>query len=679
MGIEVVRVTIENGVATILIDNPPVNATSNAVRAGLKKAVETIEASDARAAIIRCAGRTFVAGGDITEFDKPPQEPQLPDVCDQIEACEIPFIAAMHGTVLGGGFEIALACDFRIALPDTRFGLPEVNIGLIPGAGGTQRLPRLCGIEKAVDVACSGAMFSAEKMQAMGALDLIVDDLDSGAKDFIAALPPRPTVISQREAVSPGAEWFVEKRTELTKKAKGQQSPLHALEAIEWSTRTAFAEGLKRERERFMELKASRESKALRHAFFAERKAAKPEELKDAKPRDLSMIAVVGGGLMGSGIATACLGAGYKVIMIEQNEQAAQAGYERVRANLEGAVKRGKLSDAALDRQMNNLAASHDYADAAPADLAIEAVFEDGEVKHEVFRKLADVMRPDAILATNTSYIDPVQIFDGIANPERCLGLHFFSPAHIMKLVEIVKTPATGKDVLATGFGLAKKLKKIAVLSGICDGFIGNRMLAAYRREADYLLADGALPHEVDAAMRAFGMPMGPYELQDLTGLQISWANRKRQSATRNPKERYVTIADHLCEMGRFGQRSGKGWYRYEEGARTPLRDDEVEDLIRTYRDDLSIKARTFSPDDIQQRLMAAMINEGALIVEEGIAGSNSDVDVVKLHGYGFPRWRGGPMHYGELEGFSVFAKVLAKMTEESPNSWKVSRLLSDG
>lgn len=673
---ETVTLAFEDDVAIIIIDNPPVNATSNAVRIGLQKAVEAVNEARPRAAVIRCAGRTFVAGGDITEFDKPPLEPHLPDVCDAIEACPVPFIALMHGTVLGGGLEIALACDFRLALEGTNLGLPEVNIGLIPGAGGTQRLPRLVGVENAAKIACSGIMFPAQVMRDMGAVDAVIADLDKGLESALANLPERPMPVSGREAVSPGADWFAEKRKELAKVAKGQESPLHALDAIEWATNTDFAEGMKRERTLFSELKNSRQSRALRHAFFAERKAAKPDALAGATPAEISMVAIIGGGLMGSGIATTCLNAGYSVVMIEQSEDAAEAGVGRVRANLEGAVKRGKLTATAMQSMLSRMKVGSDYKLAAGADLAIEAVFEDASVKNAVFRELDKVMGKDAVFATNTSYLDPALIFEGISNPRRCLGLHFFSPAHVMKLVEVVRTGETGTDALATGFSLARKMNKIAVLCGVCDGFIGNRMLAAYRRACDYMLADGASPQEIDAAMRAFGMPMGPYELQDLTGLQIAWANRKRQAATRPPEQRYVNLADTLCEMDRLGQRSGKGWYRYEEGNRKPIQDPVVDELLETYRRENSIEPKSFSQDEIQKRALAALINEGALIIEEGIAASRSDVDVVKLHGYGFPRWRGGPMYYGEQEGFETFGWMLDTMMAESPNSWRRSALL---
>ena len=672
-----VTVDFKNGLAFVTIDNPPVNVTSQAVRAGLADAARQVAASDAKAAILKCAGRTFIAGGDISEFDKPAAEPHLPDICNTIEASPVPWIAAMHGTVLGGGFEIALSCAFRLALPDTRFGMPEVNIGLIPGAGGTQRLPRLAGVETAADMICSGGMFPAAKMLEAGIVDVLVDNLDEAVTGFADRLPPLPEPASQRPVENPGSGWFASKRTELEKKAKGQHSPVQALEAIEWAATLPFTEGQQRERERFLELRTSDQSKALRHAFFAERQAAKPDLIKGTEAKPIERIVVVGGGLMGAGIATACLGAGCSVHILEQNEEGAEAAIGRVKTNIDGAVKRGKLSEDKAGAQMARLSAGTDYGAAHNADLAIEAVFEDLQVKKDTFARLAAAMDENAILATNTSYIDPGQIFEGIANPARCLGLHFFSPAHVMKLVEIVRMPETSRETLAAGFALAGRLRKIPVLSGICDGFIGNRMLAAYRRQADYMLADGALPHEVDTAMRAFGMPMGPYELQDLTGLQISWANRKRQAATRDPRERYVTIADQLCEMDRLGQRSGKGWYRYEEGSRKPLPDPEVEELVVNYSAEQGIERQAFSPEEISGRLIAAMANEGALIVEEGIANSADDVDAVKMHGYGFPRWRGGPMFYAQSRGAGEMATLMQSVAAQSPHSWKISRRFS--
>ncbi|TMV07551.1 FAD-dependent oxidoreductase [Ruegeria sediminis] len=664
----VVSVAREGDIAWVEIDNPPVNATSTAVRAGLARAVAEVQG--ARAAILVCAGRTFVAGGDMSEFDRPAEEPHLPDVVRMLEDSETPFIAAMHGTVLGGGFEIALGCAWRIALSGTKFGLPEVNVGLIPGAGGTQRAPRLIGMQAAIDMACSGKLLDATEMERLGGIDMIVTgDLRSAALAFARDLPPRPEKLRDRRAEALDGEAYSAIAADLRKRAKGQQSPLHNLEALQWSA-LPFAEGQPKERALHVELRQSAESRALRYAFFAERVVSKPKAIQDIAPRDLNRVAIVGGGLMGAGIAMACLSGGLSVTLIERDAEAADNARDRVAGLINSSVKRGKISKAAKAEMLARLTPTDSYADAATADLAIEAVFEDLDVKKDVFARLAQVMSPDAILATNTSYLDPTLIFEGIANPSRCLGLHFFSPAHVMKLLEIVRTPDTSAEVLATGFALGKRLRKVSVLSGICDGFIGNRMLAAYRREAEYLLADGALPHEIDAAMRAEGLPMGPFELQDLTGLQIAWANRQRQAATRAPGERYERIADTLCEMGRLGQRSGKGWYKYTPGARTPERDPEVEGLIEDYSASRGIKRHGYTARQIADRLLAVLANEGARIVEEGIAERPEDVDMVQLHGYGFPRWRGGPMHLADAQGWENIMKTMHLVADESPDSW---------
>ena len=668
----VIEITREGDIAWVTLDSPPVNATSAKVRAGLLDAVEAVRG--ARLAVLICAGRTFIAGGDMTEFDAPPVEPHLPDVVQAIEDSAVPFVAAMHGTVLGGGFEVALACAWRIAAPGTRFGLPEVNVGIIPGAGGSQRLPRLIGMQAAVDLTTSGRMIGAKELQALGGLDAIAeDDLRQAVRAFAAALPPRPVPVSRRDVPPFDAAALEEQRTAIVRRARGQRSPMENFKACLWAAELPFDEGQKHERARHLELRASPESRALRHAFFAERKAAKPRAIAGATGREISHIAVVGGGLMGAGIATAALNAGLRVTMIERDEGAAQAGADRVHGLLEGALKRGKASPEQVAARRAALTASADYDAASEADLAVEAVFEDLEVKRQVFAELARVMADDAILATNTSYLDPREIFTATENPGRCLGLHFFSPAHVMKLLEIVRMPDTDPDVLATGFALARRLRKTPVLSGICDGFIGNRMLSAYRREADYLLADGALPHEIDAAMRDFGMPMGPYELQDLTGLQIAWANRKRQAATRDPQERYIPFGDKLCEAGHFGQRSGQGWYRYEAGSRTPAPNPEVEAMITDWAAEQGIARRTFSPEEIQARLMAVLANEGALIIEEGIAEGPEAVDVVQMAGYGFPRWRGGPMHHAGEIGWQATAEAMGRVAAQSPGAWRIA------
>ncbi|MBE9476672.1 MAG: enoyl-CoA hydratase/isomerase family protein, partial [Proteobacteria bacterium] len=504
----IVQTRIEDDIAWVTINNPPVNATSAKVRQGLVTALEDIKS--ARVAILMCDGRTFIAGGDMTEFDAPPVLPHLPDVVQMIEDSTVPFVAAMHGTVLGGGFEVAMACAWRIAAAGTRFGLPEVNVGIIPGAGGTQRLPRLIGMDQAIDIACGGKIINAQDLLALGGLDLIATgDLKQAAHAFVMNLPARPIAVSKRDFTALTAAEMTAKKVALIKRAKGQKAPLENLAALAWAN-LPFPKGQPLERARHMELRNSAESRALRYAFFAERKVARPKAISGAVARDIDHIAVVGGGLMGAGIATAALNAGLKVTMIERDKAAAGAGHARVVSLLDGALQREKITAEQHKQRIAAFAAGDSYAMAAQAQLAVEAVFEDVDVKRSVFTELATVMDRDAILATNTSYLDPDLIFEGIENPSRCLGLHFFSPAHIMKLLEIVQTPQTGADVLATGFALGKKMRKTSVLSGVCDGFIGNRMLAAYRRAADYILADGAFPYQVDAAMRSFGMPMGP-------------------------------------------------------------------------------------------------------------------------------------------------------------------------
>ncbi len=667
-----VTVSFEGDIAWVEIDNPPVNATSTAVRVGLLQAVDAV--AQARAAILICAGRSFVAGGDMSEFDAPPALPHLPDVVEAIEDSPAPFLAVMHGMVLGGGFEIAMGCAWRIAAHGTKFGLPEVNVGLVPGAGGTQRAPRLLGMEMAIDMAASGKFFGAEAMAAAGGLDLVFDgDAKVAARAFLGDHPARPQPVRHRTARAMPKAALQAKRDQIAKRARGQAAPLENIEALQWAL-LPFAEGQKKERTRHLELRQSPESRALRHAFFAERQVAKPKAVEAMEARPLSEIAVIGGGLMGAGIAVAALKAGFDVKLIEREEDAAQAAQERVFGLIDGAVKRGKTPAEVAAAQKARFGASASYEAAAGADLAIEAVFEDLGVKRAVFAELAKVVAPQAILATNTSYLDPRDIFAGTPNQDRCIGLHFFSPAHVMKLLEIVPLPDSSGTVLATGFAFGKRLGKVPVLAGICDGFIGNRMLAEYRRAAEYLLADGALPVEVDAAAHAIGFPMGPFELQDLTGLQIAWANRKRLAAARDPNQRYVTIADQICESGRLGQRSGKGWYDYAEGDRKPIPSPEVEQLILDHAAGQGIARRRFSLDEIQERILAVLANEGARIVEEGVAETDAAVDMVQIHGYAFPRWRGGPMHLADQIGWGQIAGTMRLLAAESPNSWVLSQ-----
>lgn len=666
---DIVNVRFEGDIAWVTICNPPVNATSTAVRASLFKAVETVQS--ARVAVLCCDGNTFIAGGDMSEFDAPPQAPDLPDVVQVIEDSPVPFIAALHGTVLGGGLELALACAWRIASRSTKFGLPEVNVGLIPGAGGTQRLPRLVGLPMAIDMAASGKIVDADKFLAAGGLDQVTDDkLETAVLRFVADLPARPEIISARTVTALPQATMAHTREDILKRAKGQASPSQNLTAISWST-LPFEQGQPKERALHLELRESMQSQALRHAFFAERAVSKPAAITTGQSREVKRIVVVGGGLMGAGIATSALSAGASVTIIERNGPAAEAAKDRVYGNLDGALKRGKISAETCQRQKNNLLVAAQYDAAAGHDLAIEAVFEDVAIKKDVFAQLEAVMAPDAILATNTSYLDPQDIFANVSDHSRCVGLHFFSPAHIMKLLEVVQLPDTSADTLATAFALARRLRKVAVLSGICDGFIGNRMLAAYRRAAEYMLADGALPQEIDAAMRAFGMAMGPFAAQDMGGLQIAHANRRRQDATRDPAERYITISDQLCDLGRLGQRAGKGWFQYENSDRTPHADPAVTALIEAYSSAQNITRNPFEQSDIQIQLLAVLANEGALIVEEGIAENDAAVDMVKIHGYGFPRWRGGPMKAATAIGHNAVRVALDAVDAASPNAFK--------
>ena len=601
------------------------------------------------------------------EFDRAPLEPHLPDVVDATEASGTPFLALLHGNVLGGGLEIAMACAFRIAAPGTRLGLPEVKLGLVPGAGGTQRAPRLFGWDAAAEMACSGRTISVSEALALGAVDAVEDDLDAAARRFSKL---RPDPVSARTPEPRGPRWFGQWQERLARHARGQQSPLHNLEALGWAA-LPYQSGQPRERALHLELRNSEESRALRHVFFAERQVARQGTAAGGVVRGIDRVAVVGGGLMGSGIAAACLGAGCRVSIVERCEDAAAAARKRVSGLLRRRLKRGGIDREALEAQSSALSVGTGADAASDADLAIEAVFEDVAVKRRVFQSLAESVKPDAILATNTSYLDPRDIFEGVPEPGRCVGLHFFSPAHVMKLVEVVQLPDTEPDTLASAFAFARRLRKIAVLSGICDGFIGNRILGAYRRAAEYMLIDGAMPHEVDAAMRAFGMAMGPFEAQDMAGHQIAEANRRRRGSIRDPGERTVEISDRLCALGRYGQRAGMGWYRYAAGDRTPRRDPEVEALITTCSGEAGIERRHFRESEIRDQLLAVMANEGARIVEEGIAANDAAVDVVEVHGYGFPRWRGGPMHAAAAAGSGVIRRAIDALDAASPGSWR--------
>ena len=675
-----VSIELEGGLAWVEVDNPPVNALSQEIRQGLLSAVDRLATeSGVEAIILVCAGRTFIAGADIREFNGPPREPHLPDVIAAIADSPRPWIAAIHGTALGGGLEVALGCHYRVAAPGARLGLPEVTLGLIPGAGGTQRLPRLIGVPKAVDMITGGKPVPAPEALSIGLIDAMTNgDLRADAARFAETVVDRPVprLVERDTPTPPEPDWFESKRKDVARKARDQLSPLKALEAVEFACGHSLTGGLAMERETFTALKGSDQARALRHAFFAERAARKVPELEDATPRPLERAGVVGGGTMGSGIAAALLLADLPVTLIERDVAAADKARDTVTGILAGTVARGIIDDAARSRMLDRLATVTGYADVAECDLVIEAVFEDMAVKEEVFRALDAAAGPGTILATNTSYLDVDRIAAATGRPQDVVGLHFFAPAQIMKLLEIVKGAKTAPDVLATGFALAKRLRKVAILAGVCDGFIGNRILWAYRRQADILLEDGALPWEIDAAMRGFGFAMGPYETQDLSGLDIAWARRKEQ-AEQQSDVRYVAIADTLCEAGRFGRKTGAGWYRYEEGDRRPQPDPEVERLVVEASEAKGIERRTFTAEEISRRLLAAMINEAAAILEDGIAQRPLDIDMVEIHGYGFPRHVGGPMHYADTVGLGTVQGWIEEIAAADPTRTRVTPLIA--
>jgi len=672
-----VTVAVEDGIAMVTVDNPPVNAISQAIRQGLIDAMDEVNGNaDISAAILMGAGRVFIAGADVREFGKPPLPPTLPEAITAMESCEKPVVAAIHGVALGGGLEIALGCHYRVAAPDARLGLPEVNLGIIPGAGGTQRLPRLIGFEKALDLISTGRQAGAAEAAEMGLVDAIAEgDLKTAAMDFVrarigAALPR----LSAMEAPAPETDDFFETaRAGVARRARGQDSPLRALDALEAAT-LPFDEGVAREREIFVELRGSDQSKALRHAFFAERAVAKVPGLEDAKPREVAAMGVIGGGTMGGGITVAALRAGYPLTMVEADSDALARGISNVEKNLDGYVSRGRMSEDAKAELLTKLTGAVDYGALGGADLIIEAVFEDMAVKKEVFAKLDAAAKPGAVLATNTSYLDVDEIAQATARPGDVIGLHFFSPAHIMRLLEIVRGDATAPDVIATGFAVGRKLGKVSVLAGVCDGFIGNRILATFRKQTDAMIEDGALPWEVDAAMEGFGMPMGPFRVMDMSGLDISWAMRKRQAATRDPRERYVAIADRLCEAGWLGQKTGRGWYVYEDGKPSP--NPDAEKIIMEESTKKGIARRPFTAEEIQNRILYAMINEGARIVDEGIAARPLDVDMVEIMGYGFPRWRGGPMCAADIIGLDKALGAIREYAAEDAFYWAPAPLL---
>lgn len=660
-----VTIAREASVAVVTVDNPPVNALSQALRQALVEAVAELDADAAvKAVVLICAGRTFIAGADVSEFGKPPQPPHLPDVVVGIEAAKKPWVAAIHGSALGGGLEVALGCAYRVAVASASLGLPEVKLGIIPGAGGTVRLPRLIGAAAAVDLITGGSPVGARKAEGLGLVDAIIDgDLRAGSVAFAAGVAekPLPRPISSRAVPAVEASFWESAEKAVAAKARRENAPLRALAAIRKACETDFSDAMAFERETFLALRGSEQAAALRHVFFAERAAPRPPELAGITPREIRSAAVIGGGTMGAGIAAALRDAGLPVVLIERDATAVERGLANVRAIYDGSVKRGRLTQEVADQRMAGVTGGDDYGLLADTDLVIEAVFEDLAVKRAVFEQLSAVCRPDAVLATNTSYLDPDAISAGIAHPERFLGLHFFSPAHVMKLLEIVPTQTTAPEVLAAGFALARQLAKIPVRAGICDGFIGNRILKVTRAQAERLLLSGATPSAVDTAMRAFGLPMGPFEAQDLGGLDIAAFQRK--AARERGETPFAPVAERLCALQRFGQKTGGGWYDYHPGDRAPKPSEVVAAVIA--EEATGRPQKTWDDASIADAIVLPMVNEATRILEERVALRAGDIDLVKIHGYGFPRWRGGPMHYAEARGLGEVVAVLERLAAE--------------
>ena len=674
-------------VAVITLDNPPVNGLGHSLRAAIVAGIERANADPAIGAIVLIgANRMFSGGADIREFNTPRAlaQPTLLEVIAAAEASAKPVVAAIEGTCMGGGLELALGCHYRVAAPGARFALPEVKLGLIPGAGGTQRLPRVTVVERALDMIVSGEPVAADKLADTRLVDrLIRADLLAGALGFAQEMAARGNHARVRDLAvqAPGdAAIFDLARARAAAASKHLTAPQRCIDAVEAAVKRSFDEGIQVERALFMDLMKSPESRALRHAFFGERAAAKiPDVPADTPTRRIEKVAVIGAGTMGGGIAMSFLNAGFPVTLLETRQDALDRGLATIRRNYEGAVKRGKLAPDKVAQRMALVTPTLSYEAIADADLVVEAVFEEMGVKEAVFRKLDEVMKPGALLATNTSTLDVNRIAAATRRPGDVVGMHYFSPANVMRLLEVVRADQTSKEVLATVMQVAKQTGKTAVVARVCDGFIGNRMLAQYYNQAWFLLEEGASPQQVDRALEAFGMAMGPLRVGDLAGNDIGWAVRKRRYVER-PEMVISRIADRLCEMGRFGQKTGAGWYRYEPGAREPIPDPAVDAMIAAYRQEKGIAPRAIDDREIVERCVYALVNEGARILEEGIAQRASDVDMVYLTGYGFPRHRGGPLFHADTVGLPAVVAAMGRFGANphgDPGFWKPAGLLA--
>ncbi len=681
---------LRGNVAVITMNNPPVNGLGYETRLGITTGLERALADAAvKAIVITGTGKAFSGGADIREFGSPKAlaEPNLISLILALEASAKPIVAALHSVAMGGGLELALGCHYRVASPGTLVALPEVKIGLIPGAGGTQRLPRVIGVENAMNMIVSGEPVKSEMLALAPGQKLfqkiVEGDLMAGALAYAAEVADvRPLPLVRDLKVShPNADAYVQfVKNMVGGMSKNFPAPLKCVEAVAGSLKLKFDEGMKLERELFLGLMVTPECKALRHAFMAERATTKiPDVPADTPVRDVKKLAVIGAGTMGGGIAMNFLNAGIPVVMLEMKQDALDKGVGIIRKNYEAQVKKGKLKQDKLDARMALLSTTLNYADLKDADMVIEAVFEDMAVKEKVFKTLDEVMKPGAILASNTSTLDVDQIAAFTKRPQDVIGTHFFSPANVMKLLEVVRGKATAKDVLATVMTLGKKIKKTCVVSGVCDGFIGNRMIEQYSRQAGFLLEEGCTPAQVDKAMEKFGMAMGPFRMGDLAGNDVGWYIRKRRYLEK-PNLRYSKTADLLCELGRFGQKTSAGWYDYVPGKRDAIPSKIVTDMIEKHRVELGVTPRKITDDEIVHRLVYALVNEGAKIVEEGIAMRASDIDMVYLTGYGFPLQRGGPMNYADTVGlFNVVGamKRFATNPLDDAGFWKPAPLLA--
>jgi 3-hydroxyacyl-CoA dehydrogenase len=669
----VITTRLEGDVLVVISNNPPVNALGFDVRAGLVEAIAQADADDAvKAVVIRGEGRTFFAGADITEFDKPMREPGLPAVVDLIEACTKPVVAAIHGTALGGGLEVALACHYRVAVPSAKLGLPEVKLGILPGAGGTQRLPRVVGVEAALSMIVSGDPIPAKKAEAIGLIDRIVgeDSLEADAIAVareVAAKAEHPKASQGAAKAEPGM--FDHFRKENARRLKGFEAPEACIQAVEAAATLPYAQGVAKERELFFKLVTGTQSQALRHIFFAERAASKIDGIaKDTPLIPIRKVGILGAGTMGGGIAMNFLSAGIPVTIVEREQAALDRGVATIRRNYEATAKKGRMTAEQVERATGLLTPTLSYDDLADCDLVIEAVFELMAIKKDVFGKLDGIVKPGAILASNTSYLDVDEIAACTKRPEAVIGLHFFSPANVMKLLEIVRGAKTSPSVLATCMALSKAIRKVAVVAGVCDGFIGNRMLTPRQREANALVMEGATPAQVDQVLLDFGFPMGPFQMSDLAGLDIGWDPDKSNGAE--------NFRDALCEAGLRGQKNGHGFYDYDEKRnRTPS--PKVEQLIRDFAAKKGIAQRTIDKQEILERLLYPMVNEGALILEEKMAQRASDIDIVWLNGYGWPAWTGGPMFWADTVGLDT---VVAGLEKHAPKmqGHRLSTLLAD-